>query len=223
MLLMLLVSRVQTQGTDIQAQLPEKDLEVEFKTPLDKLDRYEGYPTVGKFTGVFNDGKAAPWDFHIIDYFRLFGAVERARGYRPEQPIKFSHVVHVQKLKMDCSYCHWSVDKSPYAALPSVESCMNCHNQVQASNKPEWDAEIKKLLEFYNKEEQIPWVKVHVQPAFVKFNHEAHVRGGVACHECHGQVAEMPVVERASSMKMGWCVECHRQRGASIDCYTCHY
>jgi hypothetical protein len=23
-------------------------------------------------------------------------------------------------------------------------------------------------------------------------------------------------------MKMGWCLDCHRQRGASIDCWTCH-
>ncbi|MCS6961152.1 MAG: cytochrome c family protein [Deltaproteobacteria bacterium] len=201
----------------------EKNLQIEFEIPLDKLDRYEDYYVIGKLTGVFNNGKAAPWDFDLIDYFRLFGAYERAKGYKPAQPIKFSHVVHVQKLKMDCTYCHWSVDKSPYAALPSVESCMNCHSQVQSSEKPEWDREIKKLLEFFNKGEQIPWIKVHVQPAYVKFNHEAHVRGGVGCHECHGQVAEMPVVERVSSMKMGWCIECHRQRGASIDCFSCHY
>ena len=197
--------------------------DLEKNTPLEKLTGYPNYKSVGKFKGLFQDGKAAPWDLHIIDYFKLFGATPRARGYRPNQPIKFSHVVHVQKLKLDCGYCHWTATKSPYAAIPSVETCMTCHSQVQQTGIEEWDVEIKKLLDYYQKGEQIPWVKVHVQPAYVKFNHETHIRGGVGCHECHGQVGEMPVVERASSMKMGWCIECHRQRGASIDCYSCHY
>jgi hypothetical protein len=206
----------------LMAQTPEKYREVE-KQPLSELSAYPDYPVAGKRTGVWNNGQAALWDLDIIDYFRLFGAPERARGYKPEQPIKFSHVVHVQKNRMDCTYCHWNVAKSSYAAIPSVDTCMGCHAQVKAGDKPEWAAEIEKLTEYFNKGEQIPWVKVHVMPAYVRFNHKRHVKAGVACHECHGQVGEMPVVERVSSMKMGWCIDCHRARGASIDCYTCHY
>jgi hypothetical protein len=61
-----------------------------------------------------------------------------------------------------------------------------------------------------------------VFPDHAKFNHKRHVKAGVACQECHGQVPEMEVVERVSSMKMGWCIDCHRQRGTSIDCLVCH-
>ena len=77
-------------------------------------------------------------------------------------------------------------------------------------------------MSYFNDKEPIPWVKVHVMPDYVKFNHKRHIKGGVGCQECHGQIQEMEQVERVSSMKMGWCVSCHRERGASIDCVVCH-
>ncbi len=172
--------------------------------------------------GVFNDGKAALWDLHQFDHFKMFGPEQRARGYKPEQPIKFSHVTHVQGNKMECTYCHYSVNKSAFAAVPPVETCWGCHQLVKGTSE-EQKTEIKKLEEYVSKGESIPWNKVHVFPDHVHFNHKRHVKAGVTCQECHGQIPNMQTVERASSMKMGWCVECHRQRTTSIDCYTCHY
>lgn len=172
--------------------------------------------------GIFNDGQAALWDLNALDHFKFFGPSERARGYRPEQPIKFSHVTHVQANKMECNFCHYSVNKSSFAAIPPVDTCWGCH-QIIKGQTPEQQAEIKKLEDYVTKGEQIPWQKVHVFPDHAHFNHKRHVKAGVTCQECHGQIPNMPVVERASSMKMGWCVDCHRQRATSIDCYTCHY
>ncbi|WKZ57348.1 MAG: cytochrome c3 family protein [Bdellovibrionota bacterium] len=197
------------------------------------------YKELDATTGVWNDGQAALWDLNIFDYFHYFGPPERAKGHQPEQPIKFSHITHVQKNKMDCQYCHWSVGKSSYAAIPEVETCVGCHfasyeAQSMAINDPAqfsasipgkepWQqAEIRKIVEYFHKGEPIPWVKVHVMPAHVNFNHKRHVKAGINCQECHGQVPNMQVVERVSSMKMGWCVDCHRQQGTSIDCLTCH-
>jgi hypothetical protein len=180
------------------------------------------YPAVGFDAGVWNDGQAAIWDLHILDHYRYFGPPQRAKGYKPEQPINFSHIVHVQQNKMECQYCHWNVAKSSYAAIPDVESCMGCHKLV-AGHDEQSKAEIQKLQKYYTENKPIEWLKVHVMPDHYKFNHKRHVKGGVACHECHGQIPEMPKVERVSSMKMGWCLDCHRQRGASIDCATCHY
>jgi hypothetical protein len=31
------------------------------------------------------------------------------------------------------------------------------------------------------------------------------------------------VVRRVVPLRMGWCVDCHRQRGARTDCTMCHY
>ncbi len=188
----------------------------------------KAYEDLSLNQGVWEGGQAALWDFDIIDHFRIFGHKERVRGYKPEQPIKFSHVTHVQKNKMECQFCHWNVAKAAYATIPEVETCFGCHKIVRGSTD-EQKQEIEKLLS-YGKEENfvlspdrpIPWKKVHVMPDFVKFNHKRHVKAGVGCHECHGQIPKMEVVERVSSMKMGWCVSCHRDKGASIDCYVCH-
>ncbi|MCO6429810.1 MAG: cytochrome c3 family protein [Deltaproteobacteria bacterium] len=188
-----------------------------------------GYPATGNVrAGVWNDGQAALWDLNFIDHFHYFGPEERARGYSPEQPVKFSHITHVQKNKMECQFCHWTVAKGSYAAIPEVETCMGCHGGIVGANptspllNEEQKKEISKLVEYGKNKEPIPWVKVHVMPDYVKFNHKRHVKAGIGCHECHGQVPEMEQVERVSSMKMGWCISCHRDQGATIDCYACH-
>ncbi len=194
------------------------------------------YATINPRAGVWNDGQAAFWDLPFLDHYMIFGASERARGYAPEQPIKFSHVRHVKQNKMECQYCHWSVSKAAYAAIPEVQTCVGCHKYIQGGsegNQPNADeatkkaaeqakAEVKKILAYFEKGEPIPWQKVHVMPDHVRFNHKRHVSAGVGCQECHGQVPAMPVVQRVTSMKMGWCIDCHRAKGTSIDCTTCH-
>jgi NAD-dependent SIR2 family protein deacetylase len=44
----------------------------------------------------------------------------------------------------------------------------------------------------------------------VYFNHQIHVRQGVGCATCHGQIDQMPLTYQATSMQMEWCLECHR-------------
>ena len=185
-------------------------------------DPNPAYSAVKINSGVWNDGSAAPWDLPFLDFYMLFGHTQRVNGYAPEQPIKFSHVTHVQNNQMECQYCHWSVGKAAYAAIPEVESCMGCHNLI-AGSTDEKKAEIAKLSAAYQSGKPIEWVKVHVMPDYIRFNHKRHVKAGVTCQQCHGQVPKMEVVERVTTMKMGWCIDCHRQKGASIDCYACHY
>jgi len=193
-------------------------------------DPNPAYAKVDVRAGVWNDGQAAIWDLPFLDHFKIFGPEQRASGYRPEQPIPFSHVTHVQKNQMDCQYCHWSVSKAAYAAIPEMQTCMGCHGALAPGlppkipgSTPEKQEQIKKLGEYWASGKPVEWVKVHVMPDHVHFNHKRHVKAGVTCQECHGQVPKMEVVERVSSMKMGWCIDCHRQKGASIDCSVCHY
>ncbi len=163
--------------------------------------------------GVWRDGKAVFSDWKALDVFLKY-----ARGYRPEQPIKFSHFIHVSKNKMECTYCHSGVNKSSFATIPSVESCMGCHKLVR-TDRPE----IQKLKKYFEEKRPVEWQPVYNLPEHAHFNHERHLKAGVGCQSCHGQVAKMEVVEKVSSLKMGWCVSCHRERGVSIDCATCHY
>lgn len=166
-------------------------------------------------SGVWREGKAV---FSDIKLFDLFLKDYYKRGYRPTQPIAFSHQVHVEKNGMECQYCHSGVAKSSFPTLPSTESCMGCHKAVKTDSP-----EIKKLKEYYDKGEPVPWKPVFSIPEHAHFNHQRHIKAGVGCQSCHGQIQKMAVVERVSSMKMGFCVSCHRENGASIDCSVCHY
>ena len=64
--------------------------------------------------------------------FWLSTPTRKGYGYEPEQPIAFSHKLHAGDMQIDCRYCHVGVDKSRHATIPSVDTCMNCHNTVKA-------------------------------------------------------------------------------------------
>ncbi|HUP20888.1 MAG TPA: cytochrome c3 family protein [Gemmatimonadota bacterium] len=140
----------------------------------------------------------------------------------PEQPVLFYHTIHAGQDQIPCAYCHFSADRSEEAGIPAVGTCMGCHRFIQGST-PEFQQNIQVLMEFAADSIAIPWVRVHSVPTFVQFPHKPHVRAGVDCAECHGDVASMEVVERVAPLTMGWCIDCHRQRGAPDDCATCHY
>ena len=141
----------------------------------------------------------------------------------PKQPIAFSHEIHAGKLGMDCLYCHYGAEKSAVSNIPAIGTCMGCH-KVAAIDRPE----VQKLAGYFERGEPVPWVQVHHLPDHVKFNHKRHVKAGIECQTCHGPVQEMPVVYQYASLKMGWCVSCHRQKlndpqPASMDCIVCHH
>src|SRR6478672_10412395 len=52
-------------------------------------------------------------------------------GYQPVQPVPYSHRLHAGELGMDCYYCHYTVYKAGFAAVPPTEVCMNCHVRVK--------------------------------------------------------------------------------------------
>jgi len=119
------------------------------------------------------DDSAEPW--HLGS-----GAVT---GTGPEQPIAFPHYTHVTVNGMECEYCHQAARKSIHGGVPQTSTCMNCHTYV-GKDKPA----VQKVVEYWEKGEPIPWKKVHDIPDFVHFSHKRHVKAGVDCTECHGQM-----------------------------------
>ncbi len=146
------------------------------------------------------------------EYFGIYPASVR-------QPIAFPHKIHV-KNGMPCETCHAGVDEGQQAAIPGAAVCMTCH-QVIATNKPE----IKKLASYYRKGEEVPWRRVYwfYPSAHVDFWHGPHIRAGVECQSCHGDMRKETVAVRKAGLNMGFCVNCHRSRHVSTDCTTCHY
>jgi hypothetical protein len=152
----------------------------------------------------------------------IFEAVSHFVGHRPKpsQPIQFNHKVHVDAVQLECADCHISVARGPVASIPDIRTCWNCHENTLVDH-----AEIKKLKAYHDKGEDVPWQRVWgwVEESHVRFNHAPHIREQIDCVTCHGDVSKMTVATRAVEHTMGFCIDCHRQKGAPDDCVTCHF
>jgi hypothetical protein len=137
-----------------------------------------------------------------------------------QQPVEFPHNQHVAKAGLECIDCHITVDTRDEAGMPSIAKCMLCHEKV-ATEGPG----VRKVREFAEKKREIPWVRVYEfnRSGHVSFRHSPHVRAGVECSTCHGNVAEMTVATAQVEHTMGTCLTCHRQQKASEDCAACHF
>ena len=146
------------------------------------------------------------------DFFRM--------PAKAEQPIPFPHKTHIAKGLTCTDYCHESVTKGPVAGLPSVKTCMICHDAI-ATDKPL----IQQVTSIQKSGRDLAWQRVYGYPheSHVRFNHAPHIRASVECATCHGPIAEQTVAERNVNLTMGFCVNCHKQKNASNDCLTCHY
>lgn len=141
----------------------------------------------------------------------LFNPKRADVGYSPVQPLPYSHKLHAGNLGIDCRYCHSTVEKSAFAALPATEVCMNCHARVRKDS-----ALLQPVRDSYASGQPIPWVRIHRLPDYVYFNHQAHVTAGVSCVSCHGRVDQMIEVRQVQPLSMAWCLECHRNPAANI-------
>jgi len=132
-------------------------------------------------------------------------------GYMPEQPGSgFNHQIHAGKLGLDCRYCHTHVEESTHSNVPAVNTCYGCHSEAKLSTEVVPDEKVEFIREAYANDASIPWTKVHILPDYVNFPHHVHVKAGVSCYSCHGQIAGMPVVYQAEPLSMSWCLDCHR-------------
>ena len=159
------------------------------------------------------------------------------QGYMPVQPIHYSHKIHSGANQIECQYCHSSARVSKHSGIPSLNVCMNCHENIAEYNGEEdlekgytkdfYTNEIKKLYKavgwdeetqsYTGETEPVKWVRIHNLPDFVYFNHSQHVSvAGVDCQKCHGPVEEMEILYQYSSLTMGWCIDCHRESNIKV-------
>jgi len=154
-------------------------------------------------------------------------ASDTAQLKGPAQPIFFRHDIHAGQFKIQCQYCHYSVNVASEPGIPSLQTCMGCHTVIGgASADTAGRAEIAKLRAAWNERRPVEWVRVHTLAKHAHFPHMRHVKamGPNACQTCHGDVARMPQVFKANNINnMGWCISCHTERNVSRDCSVCHY
>ncbi len=126
-------------------------------------------------------------------------------GYRPQQPVPFSHRLHAGELELDCRYCHAQVERSAVASVPPTQVCMNCH-QLVVRDSPE----LAVIRDSVANDQPVEWLRVHKVPDYAYFDHSLHLRAGVGCSSCHGDIRSMEVVTQMEPLSMGWCLDCHR-------------
>ncbi|MCU1297406.1 MAG: hypothetical protein JWO91_1684 [Acidobacteriaceae bacterium] len=135
----------------------------------------------------------------------------------PVQPIPFSHKTHAAA-ELTCGFCHQNPDPGNQITFPTTAKCMACHSGI-AKDKPA----IRRLAQYDQEHQPVPWARVYAVPGFVYWSHRTHSEAGLKCESCHGQVDQMDVVARTTNVTtMGGCVDCHRQKEASTGCKACH-
>ncbi|MFO7697728.1 MAG: c-type cytochrome [Anaerolineae bacterium] len=127
-------------------------------------------------------------------------------GRSEDQPVPFNHEWHAGDLDIDCRYCHTTVETSSYAGVPATEICVNCHAHLRA-----YEDLLAPVHDSYRTGEPIAWRRVNNLADFSYFDHSAHLNKGVPCVDCHGQVDQMPKIQRPYPLSMSWCLDCHRE------------
>jgi hypothetical protein len=108
-------------------------------------------------------------------------------------------------LGLDCRYCHSSVEETNFAPIPTTETCLGCHAQVATEA-----LSLAAVRASFQDNQPLEWLRVHDLADFVYFDHSIHISKGIGCESCHGRVDQMPVISKAQTLRMDWCLACHR-------------
>lgn len=132
-------------------------------------------------------------------------------GFAPQQPVQFSHRHHAGELRIDCRFCHATVETSAFAGMPATQTCLSCHSQI-FTNTPM----LQPVMESAARNVPLQWSRVTHLPEHVYFDHSIHVNKGVSCVTCHGAVGNMALIAKSEPLTMRWCLDCHRDPGPRL-------
>jgi hypothetical protein len=140
-----------------------------------------------------------------------------------EQPIPFPHDVHAGTNQIPCMYCHSSADRSVDAGIPAMEVCAGCHIPGGVPMVAADSAGVRLLTAYWNEGRADP-VGPDPRPARPRPvpPHDPRERETWSARSAMAQVEAMEVIEQGV-LRMGWCLECHREREVRTDCTVCHY
>ncbi len=142
------------------------------------------------------------------------------RGPAVPQPVAFNHLKHTSDLGLACDFCHEYVRTGAHAGLPDAGTCSMCHRAPQGDS-----AEAARVTELLEAGDPLRFNKLFHLPDHVFYTHRRHV--GIAeleCGNCHGAIAETerPPERALVRISMDSCMDCHRDRGQTLDCNACH-
>lgn len=175
-----------------------------------KVPKFKKISLSKKYIFILLGGFLALFLFAILFFPTLWGRVV--------QPIAFNHKIHADN-DLECMDCHPYFKDHATSGKPSLETCVSCHEELLGESKAE-----KTLLEYIKSREEIEWNRLYRVPEDVYFSHRRHVvLGNIECSICHGDIGESSQPpSRPLEITMEKCMNCHEQKGASLDCIACH-
>lgn len=160
------------------------------------------------------DGPAARWLVPLV-FVVLTGCMVFDVISFGDEPIAFSHRLHVEEEGLSCTDCHLGAEDEDDPGMPTPALCSLCHDEDSEAEKPA-ERRIEALL---------------VGEAFasagkrfadeVIFPHLAHVEA-MDCTGCHAGIESNDDVRSIPLLGMDDCMSCHGQLSVANDCRTCH-
>jgi len=139
---------------------------------------------------------------------------------RVVQPIAFNHEKHARTLEIECGTCHELYEAGSHAGLPTLTTCQLCHAEPLTDSPEE-----QKIFELAKAGKDDVFRKLFRLADHAYYTHRRHVVAAkLECPTCHGAIADTssPPQRPLVRITMEFCLDCHRRRGASSDCTSCH-
>jgi hypothetical protein len=140
---------------------------------------------------------------------------------RVSQPIAFNHKIHTADAGIACDTCHAFYERAKHSGLPSLSTCLGCHEEAQTDNPEE-----KKIAELAAAGRDDVFRKLFRLPDHAFYSHRRHAKiAAIPCETCHGAIAATTAPPPAPLIRitMDFCIQCHAQNGISQDCTRCHH
>ena len=155
-------------------------------------------------------------------------------------PIFMPHNLHVREgdekrgikgAGLDCDYCHEKVAESVKSSdrdIPGHEVCEDCHDDWIGDWQPGQTAPAMGCARCHTdididaSRTATTAGRMFIPQPNITFPHKNHMAAGLACAQCHRNVAFKTVATRDDYPTMDRCLDCHRDSKVSVECKTCH-
>ena len=135
---------------------------------------------------------------------------------RGERPLAFDHRRHVVEQELECVICHEDAYHADAPGLPGPDTCMLCHEELDAERPSE------RRVETLFADGVFRAAHHSALPDEVVFSHARHVGAELECGACHAGIETNRSLTPAIGVRMDACIACHEERGQGRDCATCH-
>lgn len=133
---------------------------------------------------------------------------------------RFNHEKMLHQ-SLECTDCHTEVLKGAKAGMPVLETCLDCHEDIDKRQPPE-----RQVTSLFDKN-VYKATNATAIPAEVIFSHKNHtVDQKIACADCHIGIKDSTSITKEVRVDMKACITCHAKVDkpgmAADDCATCH-